>query len=196
MIIDRRNFIRKTSLSTAALATTPLISQYDTSLDQPTAPSGGTYMGGYAAPKLTNISAAFIGLGSRGGDHLNLFAGLQGTEVVALSDLYQDSVKEKLEGFKQIANSSQYENTAAYWGDENKWKSMLREVKPDVVFICTNWNNHAPMATESMRQGAHAFVEVPLAVTLKDLWEIVGISERTQKPVSYTHLTLPTNREV
>ena len=180
MTIDRRNFIRKTSLSTAAFATTPLLSQYNTSLDQP-GPSGGTYMGGHVAPKLSNIRVAFIGLGSRGGVHLNLFAGLPGIEVVALSDLYQDSVKEKLEGFKHIANSSQYENTATYWGDENKWKSMLREVKPDVVFICTNWNNHAPMAIECMKQGAHVFVEVPLAVTLKDLWEIVDTSERTQK---------------
>ena len=181
MTIDRRNFIRKTSLSTAALATTPLISQYDTSLDQPTAHSRGTYMGGYAAPKLTTIRAAFIGLGIRGGEHLKFFAGLPGTEVVALCDLYQDNVKEKLKGLKQIANASNYEKTTTCWGDENKWKSMLLEVKPDVVFICTNWNNHAPMAIESMRQGAHAFVEVPLAVTLKDLWEIVGISERTQK---------------
>ncbi len=179
MKIDRRNFIRKTSLSTAALAT-PLLSQYDTSLDQ-SAPSGGTYMGGHAVSKLSNIRAAFIGLGSRGGGHLNFFAGLPGTEVVAVSDLYQDNVKEKLEGLKQIANASQYENTETYWGDENKWKSMLREVKPDVVFICTNWNNHAPMAIECMKQGAHAFVEVPLAVTLKDLWEIVDTSERTQK---------------
>ena len=31
------------------------------------------------------------------------------------------------------------------------------------------------------KQGAHAFVEVPLALTLKELWEIVDTSERTQK---------------
>jgi predicted dehydrogenase len=58
---------------------------------------------------------------------------------------------------------------------------MLQEVKPDVVIIATNWNNHAPMAIESMKQGAHAFVEVPLAVTLNELWEIVDTSEQTQK---------------
>ena len=46
----------------------------------------------------------------------------------------------------------------------NKWKKMLTDVKPDAVFIATNWNNHAKMAIESMNQGAHAFVEVPIAV--------------------------------
>jgi len=37
------------------------------------------------------------------------------------------------------------------------------------------------MAIESMNQGAHAFVEVPIAVTLNEMWDIVDTSERTQK---------------
>ena len=49
---------------------------------------------------------------------------------------------------------------------------MLQEVKPDVVFISTNWNNHAPVAIECMKQGAHAFVGVPLAVTLRELGKL------------------------
>ena len=58
---------------------------------------------------------------------------------------------------------------------------MLKEVRPDVVFISTNWNNHAPMAIESMKAGSHAFVEVPLAVTLEEMWDIINTSEKTQK---------------
>ena len=38
------------------------------------------------------------------------------------------------------------------------------------------WENHAPMAIETMKNGAHAFVEVPMATTIEDLWEIVNIS--------------------
>lgn len=37
------------------------------------------------------------------------------------------------------------------------------------------------MAIEAMKKGAHAFVEVPLAVTLDELWDIVNTSEKTQK---------------
>ena len=50
-----------------------------------------------------------------------------------------------------------------------------------MVFIATNWSNHAPMAIEAMKKGAHAFVEVPLALTLNEMWEIVDTSERTRK---------------
>jgi predicted dehydrogenase len=119
-------------------------------------------MGDHAAPKLSKIRSAFIGVGSRGEEHLKFFAGLPGTEVVAISDLYEDKVKEKMGMVNQMAEASSHSNIATYWGDENRWKTMLQEVKPDVVFIATNWNNHAPMAIESMKQGAHAFVEVPL----------------------------------
>ena len=58
---------------------------------------------------------------------------------------------------------------------------MLKEVKPDAVFISTNWENHAPMAIETMKNGAHAFVEVPMATTIEDLWKIVNTSEKTRK---------------
>ena len=50
-------------------------------------------MGGYAAEPLPMIRAAFIGVGARGGDHLTFFASLEGTEVVAISDLYEDNVQ-------------------------------------------------------------------------------------------------------
>ncbi len=66
-------------------------------------------------------------------------------------------------------------------GEENKWKLMLDEVKPDVVFISTNWDNHAPMAIESMKKGAHVFVEVPIATNLEDMWKIINTSEKEQK---------------
>ena len=78
MSINRRNFLKKTSLSTAAIASTPLFSGYDSEVNN-LSPSGGLYMGDFAAQKLSKIRAAFIGVGSRGGGHLNFFAGLPDT---------------------------------------------------------------------------------------------------------------------
>ena len=180
MSLNRRNFIKKTSISTAALASVSLLANCD-SESKSQATSGGVYMGDHSAPKLNKVRAAFIGVGKRGGYHLRFFAGLPGTEVVAICDLYQDNVKDKLAMLNQLTDPSSDSNIVPYWGDENRWKTMLKEVKPDVVFIMTNWKNHAPMAIESMKQGAHALVEVPLGVTVKELWEIVNTSERTQK---------------
>jgi predicted dehydrogenase len=124
---------------------------------------------------------AFIGLGYRGNDHLRNFASLPGTEVVALCDLYQDNVEAKMATLNQIDQHKKHQKVKTYWGDENRWREMLEEVAPDVVFISTNWTNHAPMAIASMENGAHAFVEVPLATSIEDLWAIVNTSERTQK---------------
>ena len=177
--LDRRAFIKNTSLSAAGVATSSMLSSCTT--DEPKAASGGKYMGDFAAPKLETIRAAFIGVGNRGGDHLKFSASLEGTEVVAISDLYEDNVKKWAEVAAKTGSEKQHQNIALYHGDENKWKLMLEEVKPDVVFIATNWKNHAPMAIEAMKQGAHAFVEVPIAVTLEEMWEIVDTSEQTQK---------------
>ncbi len=138
-------------------------------------------MGDFAAPKLDTIRAAFIGVGARGGYHLKFLAALPGTEVVAISDLYEDLVREKENWVREVADESQHQNIKLYWGDEDKWKTMLQEVRPDVVFIATNWKNHAPMAIEAMKLGAHAMVEVPIAVTLQEMWDIVDTSESTQK---------------
>ena len=100
---------------------------------------------------------------------------------MALCDLYQDNVEAKLATLNQIDQHKKHQKVKTYWGDENRWREMLEEVASDVVFISTNWTNHAPMAIASMENGAHAFVEVPLATSMEDLWAIVNTSERTQK---------------
>jgi predicted dehydrogenase len=58
---------------------------------------------------------------------------------------------------------------------------MLKEVKPDIVFISTNWKNHGVMAVQTMKNNAHAFVEVPLALSINELWKIVNTSEKYSK---------------
>lgn len=177
--IDRRNFIRKTSLAGAAMAVSPMIAQGDFTI--PERPYGAKYMGDFAAPKLETIKAAFIGVGARGPGHLKFFASLPGTEVVAICDVYQDLTQKWSKEAEKIGNGERHKKVAQYYGDENQWRKMLDEVKPDVVYISTNWDNHAPMAIEAMKKGAHAFVEVPIAVTLEEMWEIVNTSEQTQK---------------
>ena len=139
------------------------------------------YMGGFSAPKLETVRVAVIGVGARGPDHLQFAASLPGTEIVAICDLYEDLVMKWAGVVKKIGNGQRHQNIAPYYGEENKWKLMLEEVQPDMVFIATNWANHAPMAIEAMNKGAHAFVEVPLAISLDELWRIVDTSEKTRK---------------
>ena len=171
---NRRNFLKKSSLGIVGASTLSLSCQENMLKSSP-----GTYMGDFADKPIDNIKAAFIGLGARGPGHLKNFATLENTKVVALCDLYNDNVKRELKRLQSYNSNSN--DVKLYWGDENKWKVMLKEVKPDIVFISTNWNNHAPMVIQSMKDGAHAFCEVPLAITTQEMWDIVNTSEKTQK---------------
>ena len=173
----RRKFLQSASLGTAALAS---LGFKDLRLAPPR-DAKAKYMGGFSAVAKENLRAAFIGLGYRGNDHLRNFASLPGTTVVGLCDLYQDHVEEKLNTLQNLRPGLNKEEVKTYWGDEEAWRSMLEEVHPDLVFISTNWANHASMAIGCMEKGAHAFVEVPLATSIEDLWAIVDTSEKTQR---------------
>ena len=60
-------------------------------------------------------------------------------QVVAISDLYEDLVKEKESWVREVASEDRHQNIQLYWGSEDRWKVMLEEVRPNVVFIATNW---------------------------------------------------------
>lgn len=177
--INRRNFIKKTSLSAAGLAAATTFPF--TGSAQDTRPKSALYMGGFAAQKLETVRIAVIGVGARGPQHLQFSASLPGTEIVAISDLYEDLATKWAGVVKEMGKGQRHQNIATYYGSEDKWKLMLEEVKPDMVFIATNWANHASMAIEAMNKGAHAFVEVPLAMSIAELWKIVDTSEKTRK---------------
>ena len=176
--LNRRNFLKKTTLSAASLylASTSLACTQENEAN----PSGGTYMGDFQAPKLDKVRIAMIGVGARGSGHARQLAAIEGTEIVAIADLYEDLVDRSVRNCQE-AGAGRHQNIQRYFGEESLWKKMLEEVKPDAVFIATNWKNHAPMALEVMKQGAHAFVEVPIALTVEEMWDLVNTSERTKK---------------
>ncbi len=181
--LPRRQFLRRAAVSAASVAAAPLLGRPTGSGDDCATPrpSASTYLGGFAAPKLPTVRAAFIGLGARGGDHLSNFGRLDGTEIVAVCDLYEDNVDKWAKTSVDIGAGIRHKTPRRYFGAEDAWRRMLTEVKPEVVFIATNWANHAPMATAAMEAGAHAFVEVPIALTVPEMWDLVDTAERTQR---------------
>ena len=175
---NRRKFL-STAISSAAISFSPEFIQAQNSEKKQSRPNS-KYMGDFAAPKLKEIRMAIIGVGGRGHAHLKQLAYIEGTEIVGICDLHEDLVNRSVSSCLEVGNG-RHQDIAKYFGGENQWKKMLKKVKPDAVIIATNWNNHAQMAIESMKKGAHAFVEVPIAVTLEEMWEIVDTSEQTQK---------------
>ena len=84
-----------------------------------------------AAPKINNIRVAFIGVGARGTGHAKHIAKIEGTEIVAISDLYQDLVERSVKNCVDIGKG-RHRNIVGYYGEENSWKKMLVEVNPDI----------------------------------------------------------------
>ena len=177
--INRRKFIRRTSLSAASFLASSKMA-YSEEHFRPLLPNA-SYMGDFAAPKMENLRIAIIGVGARGPGHLTFSAAMPGTEIVAICDLYEDLVMRSKKMVEEIGQGSRHTQVATYFGSEHAWKNMLNDVSPDLVFVVTNWKNHAPMAIECMQKGAHAMVEVPLGLTIQELWDVVEASEVTQK---------------
>lgn len=140
-------------------------------------PSGSTYMGGFKAPRLGRIRLAFIGVGGRGFSHLAQMCVMDGVEIVGICDLKEELTKR---GVDRVL-SRMGKSPLGYSGGDMEYLTMLKELKPDAVIISTDWSSHARIACDSMKHGAHAFVEVPLAVSLEDLWSLVDTSEATRK---------------
>ena len=126
---NRRKFIQTSTLGVIATSSLSLNCQRNLSSERK-----GSYMGDFKDKPLENIRAAFIGI-NRGSTHLKNFANLPGTEIVALCDLYEDIVVRELK--KLASYKANFSNVKTYWGDKNQWKVMLKEVRPDVVFIST-----------------------------------------------------------
>ncbi|WP_346186951.1 Gfo/Idh/MocA family protein [Rubritalea halochordaticola] len=171
---DRRSFLKTMTAAGAGIAAISNASA------QSARPSGAKYMGDFVAPKLDKVRVAIIGCGARGGTHYNHLAAIEHTEVVGICDLYQD-LAERAKKKVLEHDAERHKNVKLYTGDKHAYKKMLAELKPDLVYVITPWEWHAPMAIDAMNAGAHVCVEVPLCVTVKEAWDIVDVSEKTGK---------------
>ena len=173
--LDRRDFPKKTALSGAAIATASIVSS---SKHVEKRDIKSSYMGDYAAPEMETVRAAFIGVGARGSGHARQIASIEGTEIVAVSDLYQDLAQRSIDNCKEIGKGQRHNDIALYYGDEDQWKIMLKEVNPDIVFIATNWNNHAPMVIEAMNNDGKVPKILPFVFNMSVGYSLEGIKNQ------------------
>ena len=170
---SRRKFL-KTTLG-AGVAAAGLASCASGPAKARPAPAGARYMGDFAAPPLETVRMAFIGVGARGPWHVRNALGCEGVEVVAIVDPHAPAA----EAAAALVTADGRRAPALYTDGPDDYLRMLAEAAPDAVFISTPWQDHAPMGVAAMQAGAHAFVEVPMALTLDELWDLVDASETT-----------------
>ena len=133
-------------------------------------------MSGYAAPKIDTVRIGYIGVGSRGEGAVQRILNLKNIDVRAICDIRP----EKAEFAKKHCDGTS-SNPVLYSGSEDAWKKLCERDDIDLVYICTPWHLHTPMALYAMEHGKHVAVEIPAATTVEDCWKLVETSERTRK---------------
>lgn len=126
---------------------------------------------------IENVRIGFIGLGMRGPDAVDRMTYIDGVTVVALCDIEADRV-EKVQA--DILEAKGLPRADAYVGRE-AYKELCERDDIDLVYICTNWQTHVPMAVYAMQHGKHVAVEVPAATSIEECWQLVDVAEQTQR---------------
>lgn len=175
MKLNRRHFLKTAGLSAAGLLTSQL--PLSSAVAVPQMPSTGQSVMGLVTPKMEVVRVGFIGVGQRGSGHVKHFCHLEGVEIKAICDTDTQVLDKSIE----FVSAQGLAKPARYTGSEHSYKQLLGRDDIDIVIISTPWEWHAPMAIDTMESGKHAFVEVPLALTVEECWQIVDTAERTQK---------------
>jgi len=179
---NRRNFIKNTLfgagvISSGLVACVPTTQEDKKSKDILKNRTPRFNMCGYAAPKLDKVRIGFIGLGSRGTGAVERYTHLDGVEIVALCDVFEDRV----EKCQKMLKSHGLSRAKSYSGTKEIWKSVCESPEIDLIYTCTPWDMHAPIAVYAMQCGKHAATEVPAAKTLDECWQLVETSESTKR---------------
>ena len=123
------------------------------------------------------VRLGVVGVGARGLSMLDEFLGVDGVEITAVCDI----VKEKVAAAQRRIEKAGQKTPACYSSGDHDYENLVKRDDVDFVYIATPWDWHVPMALAAMNNGKHAGVEVPVATTLEDCWEIVDTSEKTRR---------------
>lgn len=122
------------------------------------------------------VRIGFIGLGNRGMATLRRYLVIDGVEITALCDITPEHLGEAA---ALLQLDGRYR--PALLGDPEGWMQMCHRDDIDLIYICTDWLTHAPMACYAMEQGKHVAIEVPAATTVEECWQLVDTAERTRR---------------
>ncbi|HMS53881.1 MAG TPA: Gfo/Idh/MocA family oxidoreductase [Fimbriimonadaceae bacterium] len=168
--LNRRDFIRAAGAAGVVAAAGNL----DAFASQTPKQKGKTVAG--LRTKQDRVRVAFIGVGARGPGHLSDLMAIEGVEVKAICDTHKPSLDRAV----KMATDKGFK-VDAYGKDDYDYRNMLDRNDIDAVWIATPWEWHAKMAVDALNRGKHAFVEVPLALTIEEMWSIVDAAEKNQK---------------
>ncbi len=108
-----------------------------------------------------SIRVMVAGLGNMGRSHALAYHNHPGFEIAGLINRSRPTLDPSLSGYAIRPD----------------FEPALRELKPELVSINTYSDSHADYAVMALEQGAHVFVEKPLATTVADAERVVAAAK-------------------
>ena len=131
----RRQFLKQAGAASAVLSTlgTPLLGQ------EAARP---------AAPKKT-VRLGFVGVGSKGSQHVGNLMRMEGVELRAVCDIVDLQCRETQEQAKRLGKRP----PTIYSRGERDFERMCAEEELDLVYTATPWEVHVPVCLAAMKNG-------------------------------------------
>ena len=123
---------------------------------------------------MSHFRAAVVGLGYWGPNLARNFQVSDDYELVGLCDLDQKRVDRVGSNYPWAKRFTEYE-------------AMLREVKPDIVAVCTPVASHAVLVKGALEAGAHVLCEKPLAAGVAEAEELVTLAQKRERRLFVDH---------
>jgi hypothetical protein len=142
----------------------------------PPRPEGQTHVIELRAKPIDTVRVAIIGLGMRGQGAVRRLSFIDQAKIVVLADVVPASVDRAQQTLKNMGRPPADTYTA-----KDGWKEIAKRDDVDLVYICTHWDLHAPIAVYSMEHGKHVATEIPAALTIEEAWQLVNTAERTRR---------------
>ena len=183
---NRRDFLKLAALGTAALGLGSIgnvfASQKENDQNSGLLSPGQLFhtgnksVMGLACKPLETVRIAIIGLGMRGSEAVRRLLQLEGVKINALCDLVPEFVADANARLREAGQKE----ASAYTGIDD-WMKVCEREDIDLVYNCTPWDLHTPIAVYAMKHGKHIAIEVPAAVSVDECWQLVNTAEETQR---------------
>ena len=143
----------------------------------PARPAGQEDVLQLAADPMPTVRVAFIGLGMRGPGAVERMTHIPGVEIAAICDVREERTKV----VNEILEERGFPRAPEFYGDTTVWRQVVELPDVDLVYIATDWISHAKIGVAAMKAGKHVAIEVPAAMNMDEIWDLINTSEQTRK---------------
>lgn len=145
-------------------------------VQSPLRPEGQKNVLGLSCDPIKTVRIGVIGLGVRAIRAINRFMHIDDIEIKALCDVIPANIEQAQRILSEYNHPKADEYTAS-----DGWQLLCQRHDIDLVYICTDWLSHTPMAVYAMEHGKHTAMEVPAATSIAECWQLVDTAERMRR---------------